>query len=239
MTRAISGYHEEIKPFRDIEGLGGGFRYCRPGVPLFNESGDINTTNVTFPNLAAHIFFCETGVPLPSSVNGNATFIGKHAKKAVYLLFAKGQEGMPCETDGNVLTPDVLASLPMPIPSANLPIPSANLPVSSVSSVNLPSPPANLSVPSVNLSSPSANLSSPSENLPPLPVNLPSPSANPVVTPANLSLPPANLSIPLQSSLEEFEGIRVVYAEASTVSPDRLKAENVVFRQIPYRIDKN
>ena len=33
-----------------------------------------------------------------------------------------------------------------------------------------------------------------------------------------------------------FEGIRVVYAEGTTVSADRLKAEGVVFKQIPYQI---
>ena len=36
---------------------------------------------------------------------------------------------------------------------------------------------------------------------------------------------------------EGFEGIRVVYAEGYTVSPERLKAARVVFRQIPYRIE--
>ena len=34
-----------------------------------------------------------------------------------------------------------------------------------------------------------------------------------------------------------FEGARVVYAEGTTVSPDRLKAEGVVFKQIPYQIE--
>ena len=170
LTRAVSGYDEEITPFRNIKGLGGGFRYCYLGVPFFNEFGDIDTTIITFSNLAAYIFLYETGVPLPFRVDGNSSFIGKYAEKAVYLLFAKGQEGKPCKTDGNVLTLDVLANLP--VPSANLTAPSANLPA------------------------------------------------------------------PLQSPPERFEGTRVVYAEASTVLSDRLKAENVVFRQIPYRIDK-
>lgn len=35
---------------------------------------------------------------------------------------------------------------------------------------------------------------------------------------------------------EGFEGLRVVYAEGTTVSPDRLKSEGVVFKQIPYQI---
>lgn len=36
---------------------------------------------------------------------------------------------------------------------------------------------------------------------------------------------------------EDFEGTRVVFAEGTTVSPDRLKAEGVVFKQIPYQIE--
>lgn len=134
----------------DVAPVGGGFRYCRLGVPLFNEFGDIDTA-VSFPDLAAHIFFAETGVPIPSKADGSSPYLGKHGGKAVYLLFAPGQEGMPREAMGNVLTPDALA--------------------------NLPAPP------------------------------------------------------------EGFEGSRVVYAEGCTVSPDRLKSESVVFKQIPYQVE--
>ena len=83
--------------------------------------------------------------------NCSSPYLGKHGGKAVYLLFAPGQEGMPREAMGNVLTPDALA--------------------------NLPAPP------------------------------------------------------------EGFEGSRVVYAEGCTVSPDRLKSESVVFKQIPYQVE--
>ena len=43
---------------------------------------------------------------------------------------------------------------------------------------------------------------------------------------ANLPAPP-----------EDFEGTRVVYAEVCTVSPDRLKAAGVTFKQIPYQVE--
>lgn len=119
-------------------------------MPLFNEFGDIDSA-VTFPDLAAHIFFSETGAPIPARADGSTAYLGKHGAKAVYLLFAPGQEGVPREAAGNVLTPDALVALPPPP--------------------------------------------------------------------------------------EGFEGLRVVYAEGTTVSPERLKAEGVVFKQIPYQID--
>lgn len=149
LSLAISGYKEQVKPFREIEPLGGGFRYCTLGVPLFNEFGDIDG-EVSFPDLAAHVFFAETGAPIPTKANVGNSYLGKHGDRAVYLLFAPGEQGMPREAIGNVLTPNALAGLP-------------------------PAP-------------------------------------------------------------EEFDGTRVVYAEGTTVSADRLKAENVVFKQIPYQI---
>ena len=49
-----------------------------------------------------------------------------------------------------------------------------------------------------------------------------------MLTPKALaSLPPAPAG---------FEGTRIVYAEGTTVSPERLKAAGVVFKQIPYQI---
>jgi hypothetical protein len=150
LQRVIDGHPKGASKTIKISGTGGGFRYCRLGVPLFNEFGDIDTA-VSFPDLAAHIFFAETGAPIPAKASGNSPYLGKHGEKAVYLLFAPGQEGAPREASGNVLTPDALTALPAPP--------------------------------------------------------------------------------------DGFEGVRVVYAEGTTVSPDRLKAEGVVFKQIPYQIE--
>lgn len=152
IRRVINGYNASGDPEKPVEGLGGGFRYCRLGTPLFNEFGDIDV-GVTFPDLAAHVFFSETGSPLPSRVDGSTPLIGQHKEKIVYLLFSPAEQGFAREASGNVLTPDVLAALP-PIP-------------------------------------------------------------------------------------EGFEGTRVVYAEGCTVVADRLKAEGVVFKQIPYQIEGN
>lgn len=113
LSLAISGYSEQVKPFRQIEPLGGGFRYCSLGVPLFNEFGDIDD-EVSFPDLAAHVFFAETGAPIPAKAQVGDSYLGKHGDRVVYLLFAQGEEGMPREALGNVLTPTALAALPPP-----------------------------------------------------------------------------------------------------------------------------
>ncbi len=152
LRRVIDGYDKGGDPEKPVEGLGGGFRYCRLGSPLFNEFGDIDG-GVIFPDLAAHVFFSETGSPLPKKVDGSTPFIGTHKEKAVYLLFSPAEQGFAREASGNVLTPDALAKLPAPS--------------------------------------------------------------------------------------NDFEGVRVVYAEGCTVSSERLKAEGVIFKQIPYQIEGN
>jgi hypothetical protein len=152
LRRVIEGYDQYDDPSKPVAPIGGGFRYCRLGTPLFNEFGDIDG-GVIFPDLAAHIFFSETGSPLPKKVDGSTPFIGTHKEKAVYLLFSPAEQGFAREASGNVLTPDALAHLPAPS--------------------------------------------------------------------------------------NDFEGVRIVYAEGCTVSPERLKAEGVIFKQIPYQIEGN
>lgn len=92
-----------------VSGVGGGFRFCRLGVPLFDEFGDIADA-VTFSDLAAHIFFSETGVPIPH--RAQSEFLGIHQGRAVYLLFNEGNREVPQEAAGNVLTPNRLDRLP-------------------------------------------------------------------------------------------------------------------------------
>ena len=113
LKRVIDGYDKGGDPDKPVEGLGGGFRYCRLGVPLFNELGDIDG-GVTFPDLAAHVFFAECGVPIPAKVTGNTSLLGTYQEKAVYLLFSSAEPGFAREASGNVLTPDMLESLPKP-----------------------------------------------------------------------------------------------------------------------------
>ncbi len=150
LRRVVNGYDKGGDTSKPVDPLGSGFRYCRLGTPLFNEFGDIDG-GVIFPDLAAHVFFSETGSPLPHKVDGSSSFIGSHKDRAVYLLFSPAEQGFPRQASGNVLTPDALADLP---------------------------------------------------------------------TPSN-----------------DFDGVRVVYAEGCTVSPERLKSEDIMFKQIPYQIE--
>jgi adenine-specific DNA-methyltransferase len=142
LKRVCSGY---TKPNGEqVEGLGGGFRYCQLGEPLFAADGSIRK-EVSFSDLARHVFFTETGESLPSDVRGRSPLIGLSNGTAVYLLY-NGILGDRALKGGNVLTNEVLSMLP------------------------------------------------------------------------------AN------------KGLRVVYGTACRLSPNRLKKEGIVFRQIPYEI---
>lgn len=109
LRRVITGYGKSGDSEKPATGLGGGFRFCRLGVPLFDEFGDI-AEQVTFPDLAAHIFFSETGVPIPAKADSE--LLGVHDGRAVYLLFDAPHAGAAREAAGNVLTPDRLDALP-------------------------------------------------------------------------------------------------------------------------------
>lgn len=152
LRRVIEGYNKQKRDGETewVEGLGGGFRYCQLGTALFDEFGDVSA-EVPFPDLAAHVFFSETGVPIPKKAKLGEAYLGAHQGKAVYLLYSQSDMGAAQTAAGNVLTPNVLAEL---------------------------------------------------------------------------SPPP-----------EGFEGVRVVFAEGCTVSLERLKAEGVLFKQIPYQVE--
>lgn len=75
---------KKIEGFK--EGLGGGFRYCTLGSPLFDETGAIRP-EVSFDDLAAHIYFTETGEPLPQRPPPGSPLIGQLGDTAYYLLF--------------------------------------------------------------------------------------------------------------------------------------------------------
>ncbi len=93
-----------------IDGLSGGFRYCRLGAACFDEHGRINA-EVTFSDLARHVFFFETGEPLPKQAKGDSPLIGIHKGKAVFLLY-NGVLKDKRVNGGNVLTQGVLEKLP-------------------------------------------------------------------------------------------------------------------------------
>ena len=93
-----------------VDGLGGGFRFCELGEPLFDEAGKIRET-VRFADLARHVFFSETGEPLPRERVPNTPFLGACRGVGIYLLY-NGILGDKTPNGGNVLTRAVLAQLP-------------------------------------------------------------------------------------------------------------------------------
>jgi adenine-specific DNA-methyltransferase len=103
IRKAVEGYG-------DTPGLGGGFRFCNLGAALFDEAGNI-APQVKFSDLAAHVFFTETGVPIPRRAKADCPLLGVHNGKAVYLLF-NGVLRDKRPAGGNVLTHAVAQDLP-------------------------------------------------------------------------------------------------------------------------------
>ena len=88
---------------------GGGFRYYKLGVPVFDQDGHIDE-RIKFEHLAAHVWFAETGTARSTRAKKDA-FLGEHGGTGYYLLF-NGILGDERKTSGNVLTRRVLRSLP-------------------------------------------------------------------------------------------------------------------------------
>lgn len=93
-----------------IKGLGGGFRYCELGEAIFDETGEIRAS-VTFGELARHVYFTETGEPLPRDRVSKSPLLGICRGVAIYLLY-NGILDDKSAKGGNVLTRAVLAMLP-------------------------------------------------------------------------------------------------------------------------------
>lgn len=79
---------------------GGGYRFYQLGEPVFDEEGSINP-NVSFPALAAHVWFSETGHALPGKPD--TPLLGIHDNTAYGLLY-NGILGDKKVNGGNVLT---------------------------------------------------------------------------------------------------------------------------------------
>ena len=107
LKKVVEGEQGGISKAVNWQG-GGGFHYFRLGETIFDEYGSIHH-NVRFAALAAHIWFCETRVPLAS--RADSPLLGIHNDTAYYLLY-NGILGDRRPQSGNVLTQAVLDSLP-------------------------------------------------------------------------------------------------------------------------------
>ena len=114
LRKAVFGY-EPASGKSAVTGLGGGFRFCTLGEPLFDADGNVSPA-VTFPDLAAHVFFCETGSPIPRRADGATPLIGAFQGRAIYLLHNAESAGVASAKAGNVLTSAALETLPLPEP---------------------------------------------------------------------------------------------------------------------------
>lgn len=82
------------------------------GDELFDEHGRINEEKVRFADLARHVYFSETGEPLPKErVSAKTPLLGIHHGRAVYLLY-NGILKDKSVDGGNVLTTATLEHLP-------------------------------------------------------------------------------------------------------------------------------
>jgi site-specific DNA-methyltransferase (adenine-specific)/adenine-specific DNA-methyltransferase len=108
VRRVAQGYTKAYG--EEVAGLGGGFRYCELGEPLFDETGMIRET-VKFSELARHVYFSETGEPLPRARVLNTPLLGVCRGVGIYLLY-NGILGDDSVNGGNVLTRQTLAKLP-------------------------------------------------------------------------------------------------------------------------------
>jgi adenine-specific DNA-methyltransferase len=108
VRRVAKGY-KNAKGER-VEGLGGGFRFCELGEPLFDENGKVQET-VSFSDLARHVYFSEVGEPLPRERVTKSPFLGACRGLGIYLLY-NGILNDKSANGGNVLTRAVLAKLP-------------------------------------------------------------------------------------------------------------------------------
>jgi len=85
MRKVLDGYSNAKG--EHIPGLGGGFRYVRLGEAVFDEHGRIRES-VRFADLARHVYFTETGEPLPKErISTKTPLLGIHRGRAVYLLY--------------------------------------------------------------------------------------------------------------------------------------------------------
>ena len=108
---AAPGEAKSLKPLEKHVGL----RFCTLGAPLFDADGSVSP-EVAFSDLAAHVFFCDTGSPIPKRADGTSPLIGTFQDRALYLLFSLASLGLPNAKAGNVLTAAMLRALPSPGP---------------------------------------------------------------------------------------------------------------------------
>jgi len=92
-----------------VEGLGGGFQFCRLSAePLFAADGQVRS-DVSFAQLAEFVWFAETGTGFTGQAD--SPLLGVHEGRGIYLLY-NGILKDKSVGGGNVLTGPVFDVLP-------------------------------------------------------------------------------------------------------------------------------
>lgn len=108
VRRAAHGYKNSKD--ESVEGLGGGFQFCKLSTkPLFTADGQIRE-DVTFNQLAEFVWFSETGNGYKPK-GRKSPLLGVHEGRAIYLLYNGILDDLAIDS-GNVLTGVVLDKLP-------------------------------------------------------------------------------------------------------------------------------
>ncbi|WP_414615547.1 site-specific DNA-methyltransferase [Stenotrophomonas geniculata] len=107
LAKVVDGEQGGVSEVVNWKG-GGGFRFYKLGVPVFDDEGHIRD-GIKFEHLAAHVWFAETGTAR-STRAPKQPFLGEHHGIGYYLLF-NGILGDESKTGGNVLTKRVLKGL--------------------------------------------------------------------------------------------------------------------------------
>ena len=114
VKRVSRGY--ENSKGEQVEGLGGGFQFCKIGKALFDPRGHIDN-DVRFAELANFVWFMETGMGLPPGraskrkADTASPLLGVHEGRAVYLLYNGILKDRSID-GGNTLTTPLLEHLP-------------------------------------------------------------------------------------------------------------------------------
>ena len=110
VRKAIEGYTPLAGKKRvTVDGLGGGFQFCRLSAePLFDANGQIRS-DVKFAQLAEFVWFAETGTGFTGTAD--SPLLGVHEGRAIYLLY-NGILKDKSVGGGNVLTGPVFDVLP-------------------------------------------------------------------------------------------------------------------------------
>ena len=106
LQRVVEGDQSGISKAVGWEG-GGGFRFYRLGPRIFDADGQIRS-GITFPVLAAHIWFAETSRPWDGT---DASPLLGIERGAAYALLYNGILGDKRISGGNVLTRETLARI--------------------------------------------------------------------------------------------------------------------------------